>query len=60
MQMSCERVCVPVSVYVVVVWRGPMEEQLLYWMDFTLYEYIWNKKIHVNTPEHIVKTVRLE
>ena len=44
MQMSCERVCVPVSVYVVVVWRGPMEEQLLYWMDFTLYKYIWNKK----------------
>ena len=37
-------VCVAVSVYVVVVWQGPMEEQFLYWMDFTLYEYIWNKK----------------
>ena len=37
-------VCVTVSVYVVVVWQGPMEEQFLYWMDFTLYKYIWNKK----------------
>ena len=36
-------VCVTVSVYVVVVWQGPMEEQFLYWMDFTLYKYIWNK-----------------
>ena len=45
MQMSCERVCVcvPVSLYVVVVWQCPMEEQFLYWMDFTLYKYIWNK-----------------
>ena len=37
------RVCVTVSVYVVVVWQGPMEEQFLYWMDFTLHKYIWNK-----------------
>ena len=37
-------VCVTVSVYVVVVWQGPMEEQFLYWMDFTLYKYIWKKK----------------
>ena len=37
-------VCVIVSVYVVVVWQGPMEEQFLYWMDFALYKYIWNKK----------------
>ena len=44
MQMSCECVCVTVSVYVVVVWQGPMEEQFLYWMDFTLYKYIWKKK----------------
>ena len=44
MQMSCECVCVTVSVYVVVVWQGPMEEQFLYWMDFTLYKYIWNEK----------------
>ena len=35
--------CVTVSVYVVVVWQGPMEEQFLYWMDFTLYKYIWKK-----------------
>ena len=26
-----------------------MEEQFLYWMDFTLYEYIWNKKKLKNT-----------
>ena len=38
-------VCVTVSVYVVVVWQGSMEEQFLYWMDFTLYKYIWNKRI---------------
>ena len=44
MPMSCERVCMPVSVYVFVVWQGPMEEQFLDWMDFTLYKYIWNKK----------------
>ena len=37
-------VCVPVSVYVAVVWQGPMEEQFLYWMDFTPYKYIWKKK----------------
>ena len=37
-------VCVTVSVYEVVVWQGPMEEQFLYWMDFTLYKYIWNTK----------------
>ena len=37
-------VCVNMSVYVVVVWQGPMEEQFLYWMDFTLYKYIWKKK----------------
>ena len=36
-------VCVTVSVYVVVVWQDLMEEQFLYWMDFTLYKYIWNK-----------------
>ena len=47
MQMSCERVCVTVSVYVVVVWQGPMEEQFLYWMDFTLYKYIWKKNSDV-------------
>ena len=44
MQMPCDRVCVLVSVYVVVVWQGPMEEQFLYWMDFTLYKYIWKKQ----------------
>ena len=56
MQMSCERVCVTVSVYVVVVWQGPMEEQFLYWMDFTLYKYIWkNKKIKNKTlPEPLL------
>ena len=48
MQMSCERVCVTVSVYVVVVWQGPMGEQFLYWMDFTLYKYIWNKKVLIH------------
>ena len=37
-------VCVTVSVYVVIVRQGPMEEQFLYWMDLTLYKYIWNKK----------------
>ena len=42
MQMPYERVCVTVSVYVVVVWQGPMEEQFLYWLDFTLYKDIWN------------------
>ena len=47
MQTSCERVCVPVSVYVVVVRQSPMEEQFLYWIDFTLYKYIW-RKIHKN------------
>ena len=44
MQMSCERDCVTVSVHVVLVRQGPMEEQFLYWMDFTLYKYIWKKK----------------
>ena len=43
-------VCVTVSVYVVVVWQGPMEEQFLYWMDFTLYKYIWKKKEKKNEP----------
>ena len=52
MQMSCERVCVcvTVSVYVVIVGQGPLEEQFLYWMDFTLYKYIWNKKIKTVCP----------
>ena len=44
MQISYERVCVTMSVYVVVVWQGTMEEQFLYWLGFTLYKYIWNKK----------------
>ena len=43
MQHSKPCVCVPVSVYVVVVWQGPMEEQFLNWKTFTLYKYIWNK-----------------
>ena len=34
---DCECVCI------VVVWQGPMEEQFLYGMDFTLYKHIWNK-----------------
>ena len=62
MQMSCERVCVTVNVYVVLVWQGPMEEQFLYWMDFTLYKYIWNKKINkvlFSSNSHVVYAVCL-
>ena len=54
--MSCERVRVPVSVHVVFVWQGTMEEHFVYWMDFTLYRYIWNKKVkskeHVSMPSY--------
>ena len=50
MQMSCERVCMLVSVYVVVVWQDPKEEQFVYLMDFTLYKYIWNKKMISQIP----------
>ena len=47
MQMPCERVCVPVIVYVVVVWQGPMEEQFLYWMDLPCIN-IFEMKKHIS------------
>ena len=54
---SCECVCVPVGVYVVVVWQGPMEEQFLYWINFTLYKRIWNKNKKVHVQPNVDLTV---
>ena len=47
MQMSCECECVPASVYALFVWQGPMEEQFLYWMDFTMYQSIRNIYVYI-------------